>query len=353
MNNYTTVIASFVLVALGVIPFASAQDVSWADKMFEVRSHDFGVVAKGTKAEFRFVFTNPYVESVHISSATSSCTCTSVFVENSTVPTYATSAIVARFDTVGKSGPNAATITVSIDKPYRRDVLLNVRGFIRSDVTLTPKSVYFGIVPEGQGGTRTVDVVYSGNSSAWNIVGIESSRGDISARVVEVTPMPASRQVRLKLAVALAPNAPMGTFSERLTIRTNEPASMQSQFTIVVEGAVHGSVSVSPPVLFLGSIRPGERVTKSIVLSGITPFAVESLVSTSDGVSFDIPALSPREARSVWIVAVHCDMPPNAAVGSHRSTVTVKTSDTKTSPTFETLAIVLPPPMNVPRENTE
>ena len=50
----------------------------WAQKMFESTRHDFGTVARGAKSEYRFVSSNLYVEDVHISSARSSCGCTSV-----------------------------------------------------------------------------------------------------------------------------------------------------------------------------------------------------------------------------------------------------------------------------------
>ena len=45
--------------------------------MFKVTEHDFGTVARGAKAEYRFVFENLYMEDVHIAGAYSSCGCTS------------------------------------------------------------------------------------------------------------------------------------------------------------------------------------------------------------------------------------------------------------------------------------
>lgn len=336
------------IVLFGAEPLVAQE--SWADKMFPVRKHDFGTVARATKAEFRFVFTNPYVETVQIASATSSCTCTSVFVEKATVPTYGEGAIIARFDTVGKTGPNAATITVVLSKPYRREVLLNVSGFVRADVTLSPKSVYFGIVPQGQGGTRTVDVTYAGGSMAWKIVGIECPRGDITARVIDSVPTPSTRQTRTRVAVSLSPNTPMGPFSEVLTLRTNDPSPSQSRLALLVEGTVQGSISVTPAVLFFGSVRRGESVTKSVVLRGSSPFVVESVSSNDPGITFDVPLLPAGEARSVWMVAAHLAVPPDATLGPQTASIAVRTSDPKWTPTFETRAVVLAPPTHVPQE---
>ena len=38
----------------------------WAEKMFAVRSYDFGSIARGAKAEYAFELTNLYLEDVHI-----------------------------------------------------------------------------------------------------------------------------------------------------------------------------------------------------------------------------------------------------------------------------------------------
>ena len=40
----------------------AAQAQEWANKMFNVTSHNFGTVARGSKTEFRFTFRNLYKE---------------------------------------------------------------------------------------------------------------------------------------------------------------------------------------------------------------------------------------------------------------------------------------------------
>ena len=62
------VLAAFALALLFALP-AGAQE--WADKMFTLRVHDFGNVARGAKATFRFDFKNIYEEDLQIDSVTS------------------------------------------------------------------------------------------------------------------------------------------------------------------------------------------------------------------------------------------------------------------------------------------
>ena len=61
---------------------ANAQE--WARKMFEVRSHDFGSVARDAKTEYEFVLQNIYEEDVHIASVRASCGCTTPSITNHT-----------------------------------------------------------------------------------------------------------------------------------------------------------------------------------------------------------------------------------------------------------------------------
>ena len=124
----------------------------WAAKMFKTTEHDFGTVARGSKAEFDFTFSNLYLEDVHIVTAYSSCGCTSVDVVKPTLKTYEEGAIRAVFNTPTFLGSRSATITVVIDKPMPAEVLLHVRGVIRGDVVFEPGSVQLGDVAAGNAG---------------------------------------------------------------------------------------------------------------------------------------------------------------------------------------------------------
>ena len=43
-------------------------ELSWAEKMFEKRSHDFGVVATASDVSYRFQLKNIYAQQAHIAS---------------------------------------------------------------------------------------------------------------------------------------------------------------------------------------------------------------------------------------------------------------------------------------------
>ena len=103
------------LAALLLAVPCSAQE--WADKMFAARSHDFGSIARGAKAEFAFELTNLYLEDVHIASVRASCGCTTPRIEKDTLKTYEKGAVIAHINSDRFLGNQGATITVTIDKP--------------------------------------------------------------------------------------------------------------------------------------------------------------------------------------------------------------------------------------------
>src|SRR5262245_48140708 len=78
---------------------APANAKPWAEKMFATRSHDFGHVARGAKAEFAFEIQNMYEEEVHIADVKTSCGCTTPSVTKNTLKTWEKGTIVATLNT--------------------------------------------------------------------------------------------------------------------------------------------------------------------------------------------------------------------------------------------------------------
>jgi hypothetical protein len=272
---------------------ANAQE--WARKMFDTTEHDFGTVGRGTKAEFDFVFTNKYIENVHIASAYSSCGCTSVEVVHPTLKSWEQGAIHARFNTPSFLGSRAATLTVVIDKPFPAEVLLHVRGVIRSDISFQPGSVQFGDLEQGKPAEQRVRVSYFGWSN-WNIVDVKSSNPHLS-----VTMLPVSAGSRsYDLAVKYDGLGPTGYLKDYLMLVSNEGSSVE--MPLAVEGRVMSSLSVSPSNLFMGVLQPGQDATKSLVVRGNREFRILSI--TCDDTSFTFDTKKDESAKTLHVVPV-------------------------------------------------
>lgn len=258
--------------ALIVFLPAGLRAEDWAAKMFETFDHDFGVVARGAKAEFRFVFKNLYMEDVHVQSARSTCGCTLVRVENPLVKTYETGAIVATVNSRAFVGSKGATITVVFDRPYYAEVQLRVRSYIRSDIVFEPEAVNFGNVDFGNSAERTVTINYSGSRN-WRITDVVSPSPYITTSISE--PMVSGSQIVYRLNVRLLDNAPIGSLTNHLILKTNDRTA--DSVPLRIEGTVVAPISVTPATLFLGLVKPGDKVSKQLVIRSKEPIRITNI----------------------------------------------------------------------------
>jgi len=281
-GRYRGVIRSVVSILLAFIltagSCASAQE--WAKKMFKTTKHDFGTVARGSKQEFKFKFTNIYKEDIHIASVRSTCGCTTPKVPKDLVKTWEKGEVVSVLNTNSFLGAKAATITVVIDRPYYAEVQLTIKTYIRSDVVFTPGVVKFGAVDAAEGTETSINVAYAGRDD-WKIVDVRSANQFFEVELKENHR--GSGRVNYKMTVRLKPGAPEGYVQDPLLIVTDD--SKIKSLSLPVEGRVVSPLTVSPASLFLGILKPGETAKKRLVVRGNKPFRI--LAVKCDDVSFE------------------------------------------------------------------
>jgi len=263
---------------------------SWARKMFDTTDHDFGTVAKNSKTEFEFKLKNIFIPEVHIADVRSSCGCTTPRITKPTLKTYEEGSILAHFNTDTFTGQKGATLTVTFDKPYRATVQLHVRGKIRDDVVVTPGSVRFGAVEEGKAFIQTVQINSPGRSGL-RISGVKTTSPFLSAHVTATES--GWGATGYQLHVRLDERAPAGYLRDYVTLATGD--SRLKEIPVLVEGRIVPGVNVSPRTLFLGSVEPGQKVRKTLVVQGSQPVKVTNVTSNNSGFRFTAPtADTPR-----------------------------------------------------------
>jgi hypothetical protein len=265
--------------------------------MFDATRHDFGTVARGAKAEYQFVFTNIWMEDVHVSGVRASCGCTSVSVINPLLKTYQKGALVAKFNTDKFLGSRRATLTVTFDQPFPATVQLQVSGNIRSDVVVDPAGVVLGDIDQGTPVTRTVTVTRTGRRE-WRVLDVRTANPHLSGKIVNTESD--GYRVRATLEIQLDGNAPIGYLRDQLILTTNDPN--WSSVPVQVDGRVVPAVSVSPESLFLGVLRPGQSTTKQVVVRSKTPFGVTGV--TIDGDRFRLEAPAPEAAKLLHVLPI-------------------------------------------------
>ena len=69
----------------------------------------------------------------------------------------------------------------------------------------------------------------------------------------------------------------------------------------MVEGRVRSLVSVAPASLYLGSLRPGQSVTKRLVVRASKPFRIQEISTDCDCFEF---SYATGEAKALHLVPV-------------------------------------------------
>ena len=289
---------TFFFALISTVLCSSSFAQQWAADMFETKDHNFGTVARGAKADFEFVFTNIYLEDVHVASVRSSCGCTNPTIKTpGIIKTYGQGAIVATLNTSSFLGNKGATITVTFDKPQYAEVQLHVQTYIRGDVVFEPGGVSFGTVEAGVPLERTVTVNYAGHGG-WQIQEVRSDNPHITADFSETGR--GGGRASYQLNVRLDKDVPVGYINDHLMLVTNDQGSRQ--VPLQVEGRVDSGITVSPSTLFMGVVEPGTKVEKKLVVRGKRPFRIVAINCKGGDFKFDPKVLN--EAKTVHVVPI-------------------------------------------------
>ncbi|MCC6494096.1 MAG: DUF1573 domain-containing protein [Pirellulales bacterium] len=269
------------LLAMFGFVVAPTQAQSWAEKMFKSLDHDFGVVARGADTVYKFEITNIYKQDMTVTGVRSSCGCTSPSLEgpNGPVPeggsvtlkSHEKAYVVARFNTRTHVGQKGATLTVTLGPPYSAEVQLHVHGLIRGDVVFNPGAVEFGEVNEGQPAEQRLTVSYAGRPD-WEIVDVTNDNDNFEVELNETER--SNGRVSYDLVIRLKGGMPAGYVKDQLTVVTNDSRSQNQRIPLFVAGHVRPEFSVTPSQLVLGELKPGQTVTRKIIVRGREPFKI-------------------------------------------------------------------------------
>jgi hypothetical protein len=288
----------------GLAGSAMAQD--WAKAMFSETAHDFGTVARGAKAEYKFTIENIYEEDAHISACYSSCECTSPQLSVKSLKTWDKAELTAIVNTKAYYGQRDITVFVKFDAPFPAEVQIPIHVYIRSDVVVQPEEVQFGTVKLGLTSRRQVRINYADNpavgQSNWQIVRVESANPALQGQAVETAR--AGNQVSYDLIATLKGDAPAGYLKDNLFLVTNDRDSRAARVPIPVQAIVTSPLTVQPNPLFLGVLKKGQPMSKPLFIQSTatipTPFRITAV--HSDDPRFE--ATPPGEAKPRHLLPV-------------------------------------------------
>jgi hypothetical protein len=277
---------------------SNAQAGSWADGLFSELRHEFGSIPRGSDQRCTFVITNTTDGPVRITGMSRTCGCTQITLddkvvldqntkqsrENKVILAGQESHVGVVLDTRSFIGSKSAEITISFDQPSHADVRLTVNSFIRQDIVLNPGAIQFGSLSHGQEVTKELDIEYAGTAN-WQVLSVTNSNANLDAKLEETYRKPG--QIGYRLIVTLKATAPAGLIRDAIIIETNDTNA--PQFPVIVTGQVQPDLIVTPANLTMGTVKPGQSITRQVLLRGKKPFQVTGVEGGAESFRVEKP----------------------------------------------------------------
>jgi len=251
---------------------AAAQD--WISAVFPERAYNFGTVARGSKVLHSFRLVNRTNQDIHIADWRTKCGCTEVRVGARDIPPGTQTVIEAAIDTTRFQGYKASGLILVLDRPTLIEVDLSLTCFIQGEIVMNPGQIDFGITRRGTTPSVTLTMNYAGGRPGFTVDRMRTRSDDVTAKVQELG-RSADGSIQFQLTANLSPTLRSGPFRDEVTLFTNDPAV--PTIPISVSANVQSALTVSPSVLNLGRVRPGDVVTKTVLVRSSQPFKLTEL----------------------------------------------------------------------------
>ena len=301
-------------------PSSDAQELNWAQRMFEKQQVDFGTVARGAECTYRLKLKNLYQETIYIRNVHTSCGCAAAKPSTDQVLSGQEAYIDVSMDTFRYMKERKSNVLITISEPTKGgtlEVRIPLSVYIRTDVVFSSPTVNFGAVEQGAGGERKLTVQYAGRAD-WKIVDVVSPKPYINAKAVE-TSRPGNGTVNYDLNVTLKPETPIGVLRELLTLVTDDQGS--PHVPLPVEGRVEADFTVSPDQIALGAVAPGTTRTVNVVVRGRKPFKIEGIECSTDMECFKV--VIPEREQMVHVLPLKFTAPAEPTEINELFTITI------------------------------
>jgi hypothetical protein len=247
---------------LGTAPQAGAADPA-PRLLIELPVHDFGTVEQGSRVEHAFKIHNAGAGWLQVSKVDGSCGCTAGVSHDGNVAPGADTWVTVSLDTANIAGRTAKTLILHSNDPTVPEAALSLTGTVLTDVVVSPNTLYLGRIRRGHTVRREIIVKSGRPGTPYGVVDIQSEIPSVRAHV-EAGAAPDEQRV----IIEVAPDAPLGRFTDELRVRTNSPR--QPVVTIPVFGSVEGDLAALPPQVTFPLARDGSAPSHDVQITNRT-----------------------------------------------------------------------------------
>jgi len=237
------------------------------------------------------------------------------------IPPGGVGEIKATFKAKGYQGAVKKTITVETNDPENKMVRLTLSGTVVSEVTVEPRYLNFGSVARN---APPKPVLLTISLLAGKDLRLTEVRSE-SESLVLTKDREDQEKNQTTYRVSLAEKLPVGRLTGRIVIKTTSKVMPEVQ--VPFHASVLGNVRVTPQLLAFGMVRPGEKITRELTLTGTggSSFSVEKVVPTVPNLSTSI--VTEKEGERYRVLVTYD--PASRAEGriSERLTVFVRSDN--------------------------
>lgn len=245
----------------------------YTDQMLSTKKVDFGVIATGSEVPKFIQIRNVHQQTYQIAEVKTSCSCARAKIDRTVIQPGETAIISVQMNTRNHQKRKDTNVIIRFNAPRFTEVRVPVTAYIRTDVVFTPGLVQFGEVEAGTEGKAVVDIAYAGRSD-WDIDNIVITNKNLKA-TLEPIGNRGNGQVKYKLTMTVSGNARIGRIRDMITIVTNDRTN--PNVPLMIDGIVAPDISVTPAVVSVGAVAPGQMTMRQIVLKGKKPFRIEDI----------------------------------------------------------------------------
>lgn len=258
-----------------------------AKASIEETEFDFGIKDVKEQGEHDFVIKNVGTATLTLEVNRTTCTCTGIDLSRKSVPPGETCVATVHYDAERAiTGPYHQGGTIVTNDPAHREIYLGIKGLFTSPIVTEPSSALFPTLRGSE--TQTVTLrIFGYEKSALDILSAEwddKEHFDFSFQKSELDEKEKEDSMKknagsvFEAKVTVRPGLPVGTFQERIFMRTNYPS--HPNLELMVHGQIAASgISVTgmgfikdTGVLLLGTVNRGQKLTRdvSIQITGST-----------------------------------------------------------------------------------
>ncbi len=302
-------IFAWVLVMGPCVAHAQEVPLTWADKMFSERRHDFGVAPSGADATHSITITNIYKETVTISEVTSSSPAIKARVAKTTVASKELVSLELTLDVAGAGQPTDALVTLKMtfDGGSTKTVVVSATAYVEpSSVIAKPLPVRggenwaeqmfaetkydFGSVAKGAEVKHVIEITNPWKETV-TLSGLTSSCTCIS-------PQLSGFELKSKQTVQLVLNLDTLHFSKKRTVTVTVSATFDGlnfkQVRIPIEAYIRGDVVIEPGSVQFGLVAPGGVAERRVRIryAGRNNWTIRSVRSRNTHLTAEVKELS-------------------------------------------------------------